>query len=207
MSEYQKMYSRYKSKKEIELEKKVTIPTYFKSVIVPQLGSYYSTYPVDFDVKDFVCCPLHDEDTPSFKYYSETNTYYCFGCGAGGPSHGVVSLHMKFTERMTGVKMTRQEAVNSLYNYFILEKGINDNFVNIQPTKKVESSPSEMIQYNMYKSELEKSLAITSSISNDKLISLWDMLDKVEVLVSLDEVNSLEAKNYLQQCVKESMKQ
>ena len=30
------------------------------------------------------CCPLHNEKTPSFYLYTETNTYHCFGCGAHG---------------------------------------------------------------------------------------------------------------------------
>lgn len=29
------------------------------------------------------CCPFHEEDTPSFQVYTETNTYHCYGCGAG----------------------------------------------------------------------------------------------------------------------------
>ena len=32
------------------------------------------------------CCPFHDEKTPSFKIFQKTNTYKCFGCGAGGNS-------------------------------------------------------------------------------------------------------------------------
>lgn len=29
-------------------------------------------------------CPLHDDHQPSFTIYPDTDSYYCFGCGAGG---------------------------------------------------------------------------------------------------------------------------
>lgn len=29
-------------------------------------------------------CPFHSENTPSFTVYSDTQSYYCFGCGKGG---------------------------------------------------------------------------------------------------------------------------
>jgi len=29
-------------------------------------------------------CPFHSEKTPSFTIFPKTNTFKCFGCGAGG---------------------------------------------------------------------------------------------------------------------------
>lgn len=30
------------------------------------------------------CCPFHMESGPSFKYYPDTDSFYCFGCKKGG---------------------------------------------------------------------------------------------------------------------------
>lgn len=31
-----------------------------------------------------ISCPFHDEDTPSCKLYTSSNTFYCFGCNKRG---------------------------------------------------------------------------------------------------------------------------
>lgn len=50
-------------------------------------------------------CPFHSEKTPSFTVYPDTQSYYCFGCGAGGD---IIS----FTKEING--FTYVEAVKML---------------------------------------------------------------------------------------------
>lgn len=39
-------------------------------------------------------CPLHAEDTASFLVYPETQSFYCFGCGAGGDAINFVERYL-----------------------------------------------------------------------------------------------------------------
>lgn len=38
----------------------------------------------EVDRKGYCKCPFHNEKTASFKLFRENNSFYCFGCGAGG---------------------------------------------------------------------------------------------------------------------------
>jgi DNA primase len=48
-------------------------------------------------------CPFHSEKTPSFAVYPESNSFYCFGCGAGGDA---VSFLMRM-ERLDYVEAVK----------------------------------------------------------------------------------------------------
>lgn len=45
-------------------------------------------------------CPFHNEKTPSFTVYPESQSFYCFGCGAGGEAIGFIrrAENLDFTE-------------------------------------------------------------------------------------------------------------
>ncbi|MEG2144972.1 MAG: CHC2 zinc finger domain-containing protein, partial [Oscillospiraceae bacterium] len=47
-------------------------------------------------------CPFHLEKTPSFTVYPDTNSFYCFGCGAGGDPVTFVKLmeHLEYGEAL-----------------------------------------------------------------------------------------------------------
>ena len=68
-------------------------------------------------------CPFHNEKTPSFVVYPDTQSFYCFGCGAGGEI-------INFTRRIENIDFV--EAVKSLADKCGLampEDGFDDSLV------------------------------------------------------------------------------
>lgn len=54
-------------------------------------------------------CPFHSEKTPSFTVYPENNSFYCFGCGAGGDIIAFVR-RMENLDYVEAVKLLAQRA-------------------------------------------------------------------------------------------------
>ncbi len=44
---------------------------------------------INFNSQKFACCIFHDEDSPSMKYYPNTNSVHCFGCNKSADSISV----------------------------------------------------------------------------------------------------------------------
>ena len=65
-------------------------------------------------------CPFHGEKTASFNLYPETNSFYCFGCGAGGDVITFIKRienldyidAVKFLADRSGMKMPEQKNEN-----------------------------------------------------------------------------------------------
>ena len=188
-----------------EVRSKISVPMYFYNVIIPQRADYYNDYPVDFDARPVCKCPLHDEDTPSMRYYEETNTFYCFGCRAGGD---VIELHRRFTERMNDSKPSFEESIDFLYDFFV--KG-NANAKVIKKVGKLVSeeelsSPIDTVRYNRYFSLLETELLNDGSIGINIKKQLWSIMDAVDLLVSTNVINAIDAMGYLKNKLKDIMK-
>lgn len=54
-------------------------------------------------------CPFHNEKTPSFTVYPETQSFYCFGCGAGGDAIGFIK-RIENLDYIDAVKALAQRA-------------------------------------------------------------------------------------------------
>lgn len=60
------------------------------------LEKYASLEKEEREKGGFKClCPIHNDSTPSFKVYEETNTFYCFGCGVAGKPVDLVRMLLK----------------------------------------------------------------------------------------------------------------
>lgn len=182
-----------------EIKSKVSVPMYFYNIIIPQRSDYYNDYQVDFDVRPVVKCPIHDEDTPSMRFYEETNTFYCFGCKAGGD---VVELHRRFTEKVNGSLPSMDESIAFLYDFFIKGKTTAKIVTTASLTKEEPlSSQVEIIRYTKYTNTLENNLLVDASVSESAKKKIWEAMDTMDILVSKNFVNAIEAMKYIKETV------
>ena len=54
-------------------------------------------------------CPFHSEKTPSFVVYPESQSFYCFGCGAGGDAISFI-MRAENLEYIEAVKFLAEKA-------------------------------------------------------------------------------------------------
>lgn len=187
-----------------EVKKVVTIPKYFDALIIPEMGSYYDDYTVDFESRPVVKCPIHGENTPSLRWYDDTNTFYCFGCRASGD---VINLHRLFTSTITGEQPTFEEAVEFLYSYFIKGKESAEIMAQGKEVKKKSaekelSTNTEMLRLASYVAGLEQTLMIDNSISNKHRLAIYNAIDNVDLLCGINKLNATDGMKYIKEIVK-----
>ena len=196
------------SKADIEsIKNKVGIPDYVKDVVMQEMPWYFNDYTVDFDLKLYIKCPIHGEDTPSFRYYPESNTFYCFGCGAGGD---VINLHKAFYKSLSDRDVGTEEAVTFLKNRFI-DKLRDKNSVNLQnkivPKGKIENTGKDLLKLERYYRDLDSTLKIDTSLSDKTKNKIFDIIDNGLSLVESDKISALEAIAYIKRNYSEIIKE
>ena len=79
------------------------------------IGSYVSLKRAGSNLKGL--CPFHNEKTPSFTVYPADNSFYCFGCGAGGDAITFIRKRenldypdaVEFLAKRAGITIVRDE--------------------------------------------------------------------------------------------------
>lgn len=195
------------NKSDIEaIKSKVTIADYVKDVIVPEMPWYYSDYTVDFNSKLYIKCPIHGEDTPSFRYYPESNTFYCFGCGAGGD---VINLHKAFYKSLSDRDISTEDALSFFKNKFIakLQSKNTDGLKNrILPKGKVLSNSKDLSKLERVYRDLDDTLRVEYSLSDSIKNKIFDAIDNAISLVELEKISALDAIAYIKENYKEALK-
>lgn len=193
-----------------EVKQKIKIPQYFYNIVLPQMSSYYNDYAIDFDNRPFIKCCFHDEDTPSLRYYEETNSFSCFGCGAGG---SIIDFHMHYVKKTTGTSPSFKDTVEFLYECFIAggQVDVAGRFENRKSTLKnlvaddveIESTAVELLRFNQYISNLEYQLVVDDYVSQENKLILWETIDNMILFLELKKIGATSALNYIKGKVKE----
>ena len=195
------------NKSDIEaIKSKITIADYVKDVIIPEMPWYYSDYTVDFNLKLYIKCPIHGEDTPSFRYYPESNTFYCFGCGAGGD---VINLHKAFYKSLSDRDISTEDALSFFKNKFIakLQSKNTDGLKNrILPKGKVLSNSKDLSKLERVYRDLDDTLRVEYSLSDSIKNKIFDAIDNAISLVELEKISALDAITYIKESYKEALK-
>lgn len=164
-----------KTSLEYQILSKVSIADYFNRQIVADMPWYFDDKQIDFDYKPVVKCPLHGEDTPSFRnYFNDTDSlkyysFYCFGCGKGGT---VINLHMYYVESKTGRKISYNEAIKDLSQLFsdVLHSTVSYDGTSRRKilsereakgyAKRIEQDKAKEFAFNQVYSRIEKQIQI-----------------------------------------------
>lgn len=186
-----------------DVKKRISIPKYFATVIKPELGGYYGDddYSSDLEEVAVVKCPLHSEETPSFRYYPDTESFYCFGCRRGGD---VISLHRYFIESINGQRPPYDASLEYLYKRYV--EGRTDATVQQAPAAVPKimqadaplSTEVELMLLHKTVRDLEGLMAADRSVPLDRKVKMYGAIDVAQNLTSKNFVPATVAKHWLE---------
>lgn len=123
--------------------------------------------------KGFICCPFHNEDTPSCKIYKDS--FYCFGCGEHGDAINFV-MKVECCSFKSACKI-----IDSKFSLGIF-KGSTDEkeIIKLSKKKKEEDEKKNKIKRLKKKREsiLKKYILLDRYIEENKPLFKCDKLDK-----------------------------
>lgn len=139
----------------------------FKSIkAAVNIGDLVKNYGIETNRQGVACCPLHNEKTPSFKVYPKTNSFYCFGCGAGGDV-------IKFVELMEHVSASDAAKILAAnFGLNLCSGKISDEAIKAQIRRKREKEAVK--KYEQWEREYVDEL-IDEKIKLKEKLKLYDV--------------------------------
>ena len=144
-------------------------------------------------------CPFHNEKTPSFAVYPETQSYYCFGCGNGGDVITFIKNieNLSYTE---AVRFLAERAGLSLPEENNLDSGLYNRKRRLYEANRV---AARFFHHILYSKEGEQGLQYLHDrgLSDDIIrkfglgyaINSWDTLKKYMLSKGFSESELYEA--------------
>jgi DNA primase len=109
-----------------------------------------------------LCCPFHEDKTPSLTIYPKTNTFKCFGCGKSGDVIEFIQLKEN---------MTKHEAILKAQSYI---NPIPEPTINHEPTKELPrlatmSKIAQDTKANFKRADVARQYITSRKLDADKL--------------------------------------
>lgn len=129
---------------------------------------------------DYTCfCPFHDDrETPSMRIYSQTNTFFCFGCQAGASVFEFVMRmdNIEFKDALT--KLAERVGYSGTYVLRDLNLlDVDDNFVTIR--EKIET---ELLHKAKQVYRHLRSKRVSLKVLYESFEELWEWYDQSQYL-------------------------
>ena len=70
-------------------------------------------------------CPFHSEKTPSFTVFQSTQSFYCFGCGAGGDAISFI-MRAENLDYVSAIRLLAQRSGITLPEDAIKQSGVKE---------------------------------------------------------------------------------
>lgn len=156
------------------LEEKVNIPTYYKNEISEE---------TNLEAQTLVPCPLHDESTASFKYFNDTESFYCFGCERGG---SIIELHYHLMRRSHSGYTKSRAVIDLARDYDIKIPNIFDeSYVDEKKAfkpKTLKISQDKTYPIAWLQTEIEKELKRIKRTDINAYIEYCSQVDNIQLL-------------------------
>ncbi|MGJ5676859.1 MAG: CHC2 zinc finger domain-containing protein, partial [Nostochopsis sp.] len=160
------------------------------------IGQVLDHYGLKADKNHRLCCPFHNDKTPSMQVYAETNTVFCFSsnCKLHGKAIDVIDFILYHES------ITKHEAINKakeLIGYSEPVQPFEKLFKVFQSTlKKNEKAQSYLKERNIEKSEAGFNDGTWESLKQCVIFPLRDKKEKITSLYGRSIINNEEARHF-----------